>query len=67
MTPRITRTPYLFGEQLSIADILLMTCLDWAAASEIGLPGEIADYQLRIAQRPAYQEALKRNFGGRQG
>ena len=67
MTPRITRTPYLFGEQLSIADILLMTCLDWAAVSEIALPGEIADYQLRIAQRPAYQEALKRNLGGRQG
>jgi glutathione S-transferase len=62
MVPRITRAPYLFGEQLSIADILLMTCLDWAAVSEIALPMEIADYRLRIAQRPAYQAALKRNF-----
>ncbi len=37
MTPRIARAPYLFGERLSVADILLTTCLDWAAASDIAL------------------------------
>jgi len=62
MTPRIAKTRYLLGELLSTADILLATCLDWAAASSIALPQEIVDYQQRIAQRPAYQAALKRNF-----
>ena len=62
MTPRITKTPYLFGELLSTADILLTTCLDWASAAGIALPRETVDYQQRVAQRPAYQEALKRNF-----
>jgi len=36
MTPRIAKAEYLFAELLSTADILLTTCLDWAAAS--GLP-----------------------------
>jgi glutathione S-transferase len=62
MTPSIDRGPYLFGEHLSGADILLMTCLDWAMLSEIALPKPADDYRLRIAQRPAYQAALKRNF-----
>ena len=62
MAPRIARTPYLFGERLSIADILLTTCLDWAEASDIALPQEIMDYRQRLAQRPTYQAALKRNF-----
>jgi len=66
MTPRIARAPYLFGERLSIADILLTTCLDWAAASDIALPQEIMDYRRRLAQRPAYQAALKKNFPQRQ-
>jgi glutathione S-transferase len=62
MTPRIARAPYLFGERLSVADILLTTCLDWAAASDIALSQELRDYRRRLAQRPAYQAALKRNF-----
>ena len=41
MTPRIARAPYLFGERLSVADILLTTCLDWAAASNIALSQEL--------------------------
>jgi glutathione S-transferase len=62
MTPRIAKTRYLFGELLSTADILLATRLDWASASGIALPQETIDYRRRIAQRPAYQEALKKNF-----
>jgi glutathione S-transferase len=61
MTPRIAKGPYLVGELLSTADILLATCLDWASASGIALPHEAVDYLQRMAQRPAYQEALKRN------
>ena len=62
MTPRIARAPYLLGEQLSTADILLMTCLDWAAVSNLTLPPEVVEYRQRIAQRPAYRAAMRRNF-----
>ena len=66
MAPRIARrTPYLFGEQLSVADILLMTCLDWAASERISLPESALRYRERVASRPAYQGALTRNFAAR--
>jgi glutathione S-transferase len=65
MTPRIAKAGYLLGERLSTADILLMTCLDWASAADIALPQEMVDYRQRVAQRPAYQQALKRNFPSR--
>jgi glutathione S-transferase len=54
--------PYWFGERLSVADILLMTCLDWAASERILLPEAAARYHQRVALRPAYQAALTRNF-----
>jgi glutathione S-transferase len=62
MAPRIDRAPYLFGEHLSVADILLTTCLDWAVASGVALPKLAADYRLRLSRRRAYQAALKQNF-----
>lgn len=58
--------PYLFGERLSVADILLMTCLDWAASAEISVPETLVRYQKRVALRPAYQAALSRNFAASQ-
>jgi len=63
MAPRIERGgPYLFGDQLSAADILLMTCLDWALSDKITLPEPVQQYQKRVAARPAYKAALTRNF-----
>lgn len=53
---------YLLGEQLSAADILLMTSLDWAASCGIALPETVSHYRQRVALRPAYQAALKKNF-----
>jgi len=53
---------YLLGERLSSADILLMTCLDWASSCGISLPEAVAQYQQRVALRPAYQAALRKNF-----
>jgi glutathione S-transferase len=53
---------YLFGEKLSAADILLVTCLDWAASCDIALPETVSSYRQRVALRPAYQAALKKNF-----
>jgi glutathione S-transferase len=63
MASRIERdSPYLFGERLSVADILLMTCLDWAASERISIPEPVVRYRKRVAQRSAYQNALARNF-----
>jgi glutathione S-transferase len=53
---------YLLGDQLSAADILLVTCLDWAASCDITFPEAVSCYRERVAQRPAYQAALKKNF-----
>jgi len=57
---------YLFGERLSAADILLMTCLDWAASSGVALPDSVVRYRQRVAQRPAYQAAAERNVARQQ-
>jgi len=54
---------YLCGDRLSVADILLMTCLDWAVLCGIALPEIVVHYRQRVALRPAYQAALKKNFG----
>lgn len=63
MDSRIGRdNPYLFGDRLSVADILLTTCLDWAASCGISLPEAVTHYRQRVALRPAYQAALKKNF-----
>jgi glutathione S-transferase len=63
MAPKIAgKAPYLFGDRISAADILLTTCLDWAALAGISLPGSLVPYRQRIAQRPAYQAAMKKNF-----
>jgi len=63
MAPRImAESPYLFGDRLSAADILLMTCLDWAVLGGMSLPKTLAPYRERIAQRSAYQTAMKKNF-----
>ena len=63
MTARIGGdNTYLLGDQLSIADILLMTCLDWAPSCGILLPEPWSYYRQRVALRPAYQAALKKNF-----
>jgi glutathione S-transferase len=62
MTARIGGDrPYLLGDRLSVADILLLTCLDWAASCDISLPETVSSYRQRVALRPAYQAALKKN------
>ena len=63
MAPRMVgNSPYLFGNRLSAADILLMTCLDWAVLCGLALPAGISTYRKRLAERPAYRAAMKKNF-----
>jgi glutathione S-transferase len=52
---------YLFGARLSLADILLTTCLDWAVGVDIPLPGSVSAYRERVTSRPAYGVARYRN------
>jgi len=58
---------YVLGERLSVVDILLMTCLDWAASCGISLPETVSHYRQRVALRPAYLTALKKNFAEYKG
>jgi glutathione S-transferase len=66
MAPRIAESGrYLMGDRLGAADILLMTCLDWAVTERIPLSETLHQYRSRVADRPAYQAALERNFPSR--
>jgi glutathione S-transferase len=63
MAPRVeSGGQYLLGDRFGPADILLMTCLDWAVSSKLPLGETFSHYRERVAQRPAYRAALRRNF-----
>jgi len=62
MAASIGDNAYLLGDRLSVADILLVTCLDWASSCGISLPETVTHYRQRVALRPAYQAALRKNF-----
>lgn len=53
---------YLVGEHFGVADLFLVTCIDWANAYEVTLPQSLQDYRGYIAERPAYQRAVKLNY-----
>ena len=55
--------PFLLGDSLSVADILLCSCLDWADRYEIKMPGYLMEYRDRLAARPAYRTASAQNYG----
>ena len=56
------RGPYIVGEDFSIADILLSSCLDWATAYKVDVPDEMLRYREVVHKRPAYQKALTINY-----
>jgi glutathione S-transferase len=53
---------YLLSQGFSLADMLLMTCLDWAVAYDIELSSSLETYQQNIAARPALKRAKKINY-----
>lgn len=61
-----TLAPDGFG----LADIVLVSCIDWAAFYQVDIPSNLQSYKERMAQRPAYQKAMQLNypilFGGAQ-
>ncbi len=52
---------YVMGERFGTADILLVSCLDWALFYEIDLPTPLGDYRDRVESRPGYQAAMVSN------
>lgn len=64
IVPRITQNgPCLFGDRISVADILLTTVIDWATQIEIDVPAEARAYCKRLMDRPAYKRAAEITYG----
>ncbi len=59
-----TAGEFLMGGRMSIADILFMSCLDWALFQGLVLPEYLVAYRERLASRPAYLDALAANYPG---
>lgn len=49
--------PYLLGDAFSGADILLTSCLTWAARYGLPVPASVDAYRERMTVRPAYTAA----------
>jgi glutathione S-transferase len=65
MAPRVgAEGEFLFGDKVSVADILLTTCLDWAVEYEFPLPDGLHAYHERALTRPAYKSAWAKTFQG---
>jgi glutathione S-transferase len=56
--------PYFAGDRFTIADIAMSASFGmWAGGLGKPLPPKLEDYQLRLAERPAYQRAFARARG----
>ena len=54
---------FVLGEQLGLADIVLMSCIDWAVHYDFDLPGSLLAYREQMADRTGYRRARAVNFG----
>lgn len=61
-TGLLEQQQYLLGDHFSAADLVLITCLDWAHSYRIDLPEFLQSYRQRISQRAAYRSAAELNF-----
>ena len=53
--------PFLVGGRLTIADMLLTTCLAWAIDYRVPITSACRAYMERITSRPAYRSGLAAN------
>ncbi len=58
----LSKQDTLFGYDFGLADILLVTCLDWAEAYKFDLPLNISRYHKAIRDRKAYKNAFNINY-----
>lgn len=59
---QLATSPYILGSNFSGADILLVSCLDWAVFYGFDLPTPVQSYHARATDREAYQRAFALNF-----
>lgn len=59
--------PALLDGGFGLADIILVSCIDWAVFYGIDVPQAILDYREHIGQRPAFQAAMAINYGALTG
>jgi len=52
---------WLVGPAFGLADLLLVTCLDWAAHCRLDLPPRLQELRTLASARPAYQRARARS------
>ena len=50
------------GSDFSLADIILVTCLDWALAYKFELPVNTYEYHNKMIKREAYKKAVQINY-----
>ena len=53
---------FLCGHDFGLADILLVSCLDWSSIYRIELPKNTTKYLEKIRLRDAYKKAFKINY-----
>ena len=60
--PYIEKKDSVLDQGFGLADIFLMSCLDWAVYHEFKLPKNIATYKDKISERSAFKKAMEINF-----
>ncbi len=58
---------FVVGDRLGLADIILVSCLDWAARYDFELENSLLTYRDSIAQREAYKKAIAINYSASRG
>ncbi|MBF2754686.1 MAG: glutathione S-transferase family protein [Gammaproteobacteria bacterium AqS3] len=58
----LSDTETVLASGFGLADIMLISCLDWAAFYNCRMPRSVEQYRERIAKRPAYKKAMDVNY-----
>ena len=53
---------YMVEESFGLADVILMSCLDWAGFYGVSVQDNLLAFKERVAQRPAYLSAYAKNY-----
>ena len=54
--------PHLLGDRFTIADLLVVTCLNWADRIQLPLVDSVRGYSERLSERPAFRSAIRTNY-----
>ena len=52
----------ILDQGFGLADVFLISCLDWAIYYKFDLPTNITLYRDKISERSAFKKAMKVNF-----